>query len=91
MAADIAAQISAGEESIVGVMIESNLNEGRQDVPPPERGGAAALKKGVSITDACIGWESTVKVLENLAQAVRDRRSGRENGTSLKRKTTHAL
>ena len=52
-------------------MIESNLNEGSQKVPPE---GASGLKKGISITDACISWESTVDVLEQLADAVRERR-----------------
>ena len=53
-------------------MIESNINEGSQKVPPE---GPEALKKGVSITDACIAWEDTVTVLEQLADAVRTRRS----------------
>ncbi len=52
-------------------MIESNLSEGRQDVGPE---GKAGLQKGVSITDACIDWETTVTVLEELADAVRVRR-----------------
>jgi 3-deoxy-7-phosphoheptulonate synthase len=52
-------------------MIESNINEGRQDVPPE---GKAGLKKGVSITDACINWEDTVTVLKNLSAAVKARR-----------------
>lgn len=52
-------------------MIESNINEGAQKVPPE---GPAALKKGVSITDACINWDTTVEVLEQLAEAVRARR-----------------
>lgn len=52
-------------------MIESNINEGNQKVPAE---GPAGLKKGISITDACINWESTVVVLEDLAAAVRDRR-----------------
>ncbi|KAF4635960.1 hypothetical protein G7Y89_g2133 [Cudoniella acicularis] len=64
-------QLRAGETSIIGVMIESNINEGNQKVPA---GGPSALKKGVSITDACIGWENTVDVLEDLAAAVRERR-----------------
>lgn len=53
-------------------MIESNINEGSQKVPPE---GPSGLKKGVSITDACISWESTVDVLEQLAEAVRVRRN----------------
>lgn len=65
-------QIREGETAIVGVMIESNLAEGNQKVPAA---GPSALKKGVSITDACISWESTVEVLEQLAEAVRVRRS----------------
>jgi 3-deoxy-7-phosphoheptulonate synthase len=75
----IADQIRDGETGIVGVMIESNINEGNQKVPAE---GPSALKKGVSITDACIDWESTVDVLEDLAAAVRDRRSkkGSSNG-----------
>lgn len=44
-------------------MIESNINAGRQDVPPA---GPGALKPGVSITDACVNWEATVKMLDNL-------------------------
>lgn len=52
-------------------MIESNINEGNQKVPAE---GPAALKKGISITDACIDWDSTVAVLEDLAAAVRERR-----------------
>lgn len=52
-------------------MIESNIGGGNQKVPAE---GPAALKPGVSITDACIDWESTVDVLEDLAEAVRTRR-----------------
>lgn len=65
-------QLREGEEAIVGVMIESHINEGNQKVPA--RGGVEALKQGVSITDACINWETTVDVLEQLADAVRMRR-----------------
>jgi len=71
VAKDIAGQIREGETGIVGVMIESNINEGNQKVPAE---GPAGLKKGVSITDACIDWESTVTVLEDLASAVAERR-----------------
>jgi len=82
VAQTIADQITAGEASIVGVMIESNINEGNQKVPSE---GPSGLKKGVSITDACIDWETTVDTLETLAAAVRDRRKGKKsngiNGT----------
>lgn len=72
-------QIREGETAIVGVMIESNINEGNQKVPAE---GPSGLKKGVSITDACINWDTTVEVLEQLAEAVRARRaiSNRVNG-----------
>lgn len=72
-------QLRAGEKAIIGVMIESNINEGNQKVPGE---GPAGLKKGVSITDACINWESTVEVLEGLAEAVRIRRKLSQNGHS---------
>ena len=71
VAQSIGDQLRKGEEGIVGVMIESNLHEGTQKVPA---GGRAMLKKGVSITDACISWETTEEVLEQLADAVRQRR-----------------
>ena len=67
----LAEQIEAGEEGIMGVMIESNINEGNQKVPPE---GKSGLKYGMSITDACIGWDDTEEVLEGLALAVRKRR-----------------
>ena len=67
----VADQLRAGERAITGVMIESNLHEGNQKVPAE---GPAGLKKGVSITDACVDWETTEKVLEELADAVRQRR-----------------
>ncbi|CAH0049650.1 unnamed protein product [Clonostachys solani] len=71
VAAVLAEQIAQGETAIMGVMIESNINEGNQKVPPE---GRAGLKHGVSITDACIHWEDTVSVLDNLAEAVKQRR-----------------
>lgn len=77
-------QVREGEKAIIGVMIESNINEGNQKVPAE---GPSALKKGVSITDACIDWETTVSVLEDLASAVRERRAknqGNANGLSAK-------
>lgn len=64
-------QIANGDKEIVGVMMESNINEGKQNVPPE---GKAGLKYGVSITDGCISWETTVEVLNKLAGAVRQRR-----------------
>ncbi|RPA79994.1 3-deoxy-7-phosphoheptulonate synthase [Ascobolus immersus RN42] len=71
----VAQQLAAGEKSIIGVMIESNIAAGRQDVPPADKGGKAALQKGVSITDACVDWETTVAMLEELAEGVRARRA----------------
>ena len=70
VAHDIAAQLAAGDARIVGVMIESNLQEGRQDLVAGQ-----PLKPGVSVTDACIGFEQTVPVLHALAEAVRARRA----------------
>ena len=55
----------------MGVMIESNLVEGRQDIPAS---GPAGLKYGQSVTDACISWETTVPVLDRLREGVRGRR-----------------
>ena len=72
VAHDVANQIAAGERRITGVMIESHLEEGRQDLQP-----GVALKPGVSITDACISFAQTAPVLQGLAQAVRARRAGR--------------
>ena len=69
VAADVATQVAGGDTRIVGVMIESHLNPGRQDLKPNE-----ALAYGVSITDACLGWDTTVDTLRALAEAVRKRR-----------------
>jgi 3-deoxy-7-phosphoheptulonate synthase len=80
VAKDIADQIRNGETGIVGVMIESNINEGNQKVPPE---GPSGLKKGVSITDACIDWESTVDTLENLASAVAERRANKSTSNGV--------
>jgi 3-deoxy-7-phosphoheptulonate synthase len=66
---DVAAQLAAGDERIVGVMIESHINPGRQDLVPGQ-----PLAHGVSNTDACIGWADTEALLETLAAAVRQRR-----------------
>jgi 3-deoxy-7-phosphoheptulonate synthase len=66
---DVAGQMANGESRIVGVMVESNLVAGRQDLVPGQ-----PLVYGQSITDGCIDWESTEGVLERLAEAVRERR-----------------
>ena len=69
VAHDVAGQLAEGEDRIFGVMIESHLNPGRQDLKP-----GIALDHGVSITDACIGWDDTMIVLDLLVDAVRKRR-----------------
>jgi 3-deoxy-7-phosphoheptulonate synthase len=69
---DVAAQIAQGEAGIIGMMRESFLVDGRQDLRDPVR-----LTYGQSITDACIGWDTTVPVLHELAAAVRARRTAR--------------
>lgn len=63
-------------------MIESNLNEGNQKAPAAGAGGLASLQKGISITDACVDWDHTVEVLEQLADAVRTRRQVRPKTTN---------
>jgi 3-deoxy-7-phosphoheptulonate synthase len=69
VARDVASQIAAGDERIIGMMIESHLVEGRQDLVPGQ-----PLEYGRSITDACLGWEDSLTVLDILAKSVRDRR-----------------
>jgi 3-deoxy-7-phosphoheptulonate synthase len=69
VARDIAGQVAAGERGIIGVLMESFLVDGRQDLGDPSR-----LTYGQSITDACMGWDMTVPVLRELATAVRARR-----------------
>lgn len=66
---DICSQLSDGDKRIMGVMIESNLVEGRQDHKPGQ-----SLTKGQSITDPCIGWQDTTEMLQELAEAVAARR-----------------
>ena len=70
VAHDVAAQIAGGDKRIRGAMIESHLIGGRQDVKPDQQ-----LTYGQSITDACIGWDDSEKLLRELAEAVRTRRS----------------
>lgn len=104
VAATLAEQIEKGESSIMGVMIESNINEGKRSVRikptlkdlmltviagaqkvPKE--GKAGLQYGVSITDACIGWQDTETVLDLLAGAVKKRRAF-ETQTGVKENST---
>lgn len=66
---DVALQIEGGETRIFGVMVESHLVAGRQDLKPGQ-----PLTYGQSITDGCIDWDASVQVLERLAEAVRKRR-----------------
>ncbi len=66
---EIAAQIAAGDERIFGAMVESHLKAGRQDLLPGKE-----PVYGLSITDACVGWEDSLALLERLAGAVRERR-----------------
>jgi len=73
---DVCAQIAAGQRKIAGVMIESHLMEGAQKLPEGGDGCVLAqLRYGVSVTDGCINWTSTVDVLAELAKAVQARRS----------------
>lgn len=68
---DVAQQVAAGDGRIMGVMIESHLKAGRQDVVAGQ-----PLEYGQSITDACISWEQSLPLLDELAQAVQQRRAG---------------
>ncbi len=66
---NIAQQIATGDKRIIGIMLESHLVEGRQNVTKDN-----SLVYGQSITDACISWENTVPVLQQLSSAVQQRR-----------------
>ena len=81
VAHDIAQQIEAGANNIFGVMIEGHLNEGAQKFTPG-KDNPNQLAYGQSITDACLGWEDSVAVLERLAQAVRTRRAAHKKTSS---------
>ncbi len=70
VARDVATQMAAGDDRIFGVMVESHLKEGRQDLVPGQ-----PLEYGQSITDPCIGWDDSVALLDQLAEAVRKRRT----------------
>jgi len=88
VAEDVAKQLASPEtaHNILGVMIESHLVEGKQSIPVE---GPSFLKYGQSITDACISWQDTVKILDRLRQGVQDRRklrlslNGHSNGPTI--------
>lgn len=71
VAQDVAEQVSTGGTSIFGLMVESHINEGRQNLKDGQE-----LNYGQSITDACLGWANTQELLETLAEAVKMRREG---------------
>jgi 3-deoxy-7-phosphoheptulonate synthase len=75
VARDIGGQIAGGDARIVGLMVESHLLAGRQDLVPGQ-----PLTYGQSITDGCIDWEASVELLEGLAGAVRERRRAAGSG-----------
>jgi 3-deoxy-7-phosphoheptulonate synthase len=66
---DVATQVGEGEQAIFGMMMESFLVDGRQELVDP-----GTLRYGQSITDACMGWDMTVPAIAELAEAVRTRR-----------------
>lgn len=72
---DVAAQLADGNDNIMGVMLESHLQAGRQDVEDKDK-----LQYGMSITDACIAWDETTVLLRELAEAVRARRKRNGRG-----------
>ncbi|KAI7885658.1 3-deoxy-7-phosphoheptulonate synthase [Lichtheimia hyalospora FSU 10163] len=71
----LAEQIANGQDAIMGLMLESHINAGKQSVPED---GAVALKYGVSITDGCIDWDTTEDVLDMMAKAVKARRTSKQ-------------
>jgi len=74
VAEDVAEQISGGDIRIIGTMVESHLKSGRQDAVEGKE-----LVYGQSITDACLGWDDSVKLLNTLAVAVQQRRAATQN------------
>ena len=69
VAANVAAQVAGGDMRIIGAMLESNIAEGAQEIVPGQ-----PLTYGQSVTDSCMGWETTAGVLQTFADAVRARR-----------------
>ncbi|QEZ43831.1 3-deoxy-7-phosphoheptulonate synthase [Cupriavidus oxalaticus] len=78
VARDVAQQVRRGSRSIFGVMVESNLVAGAQKFTPGQH-SPSALTYGQSITDACIGWDDSLAMLEMLADAVDERRGLKRN------------
>jgi 3-deoxy-7-phosphoheptulonate synthase len=74
VARDLAAQIAAGSRKVFGVMVESHLHAGAQKFTPG-KDDPAQLEFGQSITDACLGWDDSVRVLDVLSEAVKARRA----------------
>jgi 3-deoxy-7-phosphoheptulonate synthase len=74
VARDIATQVAGGSRSVFGVMVESHLSAGAQKFSPG-KDDAGKLEYGKSITDACLGWDDSLQVLEVLSQAVKARRA----------------
>jgi len=70
---DITHQILEGNQSIIGVMVESNLNHGNQSIPKD----LSALQYGVSVTDACIAWDETERAIREMAAKLKDVLPGR--------------
>ena len=77
VAEDVARQLAAGEQHIGAVMIESNIYSGSQKCDCSE-----PLKYGVSVTDACVGWDDTLSILDTLAKGVRARRAVSQQAAS---------
>jgi 3-deoxy-7-phosphoheptulonate synthase len=75
VAGDVAAQVSGGSRQVFGVMVESHLSDGAQKFTPG-KDDPALLRYGQSITDACIGWDDSLGVLQTLSDAVQARRRG---------------
>jgi 3-deoxy-7-phosphoheptulonate synthase len=75
VARDVAAQVGGGSRQVFGVMVESHLSDGAQKFTPG-KDDPAQLHYGQSITDACIGWDDSLGVLQTLSDAVQARRRG---------------
>ena len=73
---NVANQIIEGNQSIVGLMIESNINEGNQSIP----NDLSNLEYGVSVTDGCIGWETTEKAILAMRDKIKDVLPSRQRG-----------